>query len=228
MQSPPDRSAVKKMFQGDPDFARLVYQFNVYPAVYAHPEWFSDFLPDHLLGCFRKTRRGMRRLSGLLLKAHGMEGETWYDFSQPWWRFALLPPGIIDTLAMYGGLALAHRRIATMVDKAALTRLKGSIGERAYRFAVKRASLIVGRPRQIDMDGLGQEDLGFHFRRLGTTRFLSQFKNAPTVIAARLAFKFSPDMSCASVSQVTDEADRSLFKRILIHEIDSKWQRLFF
>ena len=227
MPLPPDRDAVKEMFRGDADLSRLVHQFNVYPAAYAHPGWFSEFLPDRLLGRLRMTRRGVRRLSDLLLKAHGMEGETWYDFSQPWWRFALLPPGIIDTLVMYGGLALAHRRIATTVDKAALTRLKASIGKRAYQFAVKRASLMVGRAHHVDMDGLGQDDLGHHIRQLGTTHFLSQFNNAPTAIAARLAFKFAPDMAGAAVNQVPDEADGSLFKRILIHEIDSKWQRLF-
>jgi hypothetical protein len=223
----PDRDGVKKMFQGNADLTRVVHQFNVYPAAYANPGWFSTLVPGHLFGRLSKSRRGLSRLSGLLLQAHGLDKTAWYDFNLPQWRFALLPPQVINTLVTYGGLALAHRRIATMVDKAALARLKGSIGERAYQFALKRASLMVGRQRGVDMDGLDLDDPGGQVRQMGATYFLGQFNNAPMAIAGRLAFKFAPDMAGAAVNRSPDETAWSLFRRILIHEINPQWQHLF-
>ena len=227
MPSPPDPAAVKKMFRSDAGLTRMVHSFNVYPAAYAHPGWFSALLPEHLLDRLRKTRRGARRLSDLLLETNGLSKETWYDFSHLWWRFALLPPRVIDMLITYCGLAFAHRRVATLVDQSALARLKRSIGEPAYQFAVKRAPLMVGRHRGMDSAGADHDDLGNHVRQLGAAYFLSHFNDAPTAIAGRLAFKFAPAMAGAAVNRTWDEAGWPLFKRILVHEIDPQWQRLF-
>ena len=222
-----DRAAVKSLFRSGNGLFGWVHRFNSQPAAYAHPSWFDASVPPELFNVLRRTRRGVNRLSKILLEQNGLCDEACYDFNPPQWRFALLPAEVIQDLTFYCGLAFQHRRIAGMVDKTVLTGLKESIGERAYAFAIKRAPLLIGRKRGIDLQWDGSSDFGMFARRYGAVYFLSHFRESSRAIAVRLSFKFSRVIARTVVDRPPDGSGWQLFKRILLHEIEPRWQTLF-
>lgn len=222
-----DSAAVKSLFRSGNRLFGLIHHFNTQPASYAHPSWFDATLPAELLSILRQTRRGSDRLSKILLEQNGLCNDTCYDFNPPQWRFALLPGEVIRDLTFYCGLAFQHRLIAGMVDKTALTGLRESIGKQAYAFAIKRAPLLIGRKRGIDLQWDGSSDFGMFARCYGALYFLSHFRESSRAIAGRLSFKFSRVIAKMVVDRPPAGSGWQLFKRILIHEVDPRWQTIF-
>jgi hypothetical protein len=222
-----DRAAVKGLFKSGNGLFGLIHRFNNRPAAYAHPSWLDAWVPAELFRVLRRTRRGADRLSRMLLEQNGLCHDACYDFNPPQWRFALLPVEVIQDLTFYCGLAFQHRRIAGMVDKTVLSHLKESIGEQAYAFAVRRAPLLIGPKRGIDLQWDGSSDFGMFARRYGAVYFLSHFRDSSRAIAGRLAFKFSRVIAGTVVERPPESSGWQLFKRILIHEVDPRWQTLF-
>jgi hypothetical protein len=221
-----DREAVKALLRDDSGLAALVHQFNAQPALYAHPSWFEGLVPQHLLNVLRTRRRSVRRLSTLLLDRHCLADEVCYDFQSRQWRLALLPVQVVQKLALYGGLAFQHRRICATVDKATLAAIKGSIGEQAYAFAVKRAPLMFRPGGAVNRRWDGRGDFGRFCRDIGAVCFLTHFYAAPRAVAERLAFKFSRAIWRLALGKMPETSWWPLFKRIVIHEIDPRWQTL--
>jgi hypothetical protein len=227
MSLPFDPAAAKSLMCDGSGLFRLVHQFNVLPAAYAHPSWFEGFVPPDLLGILRKSRRGVQQLSAMLLRRHGLTDEACYDFDYRHRRFALLPAEVVRQLALYCGLAFQHRRLAAVVGRTALERIKTSIGEKAYLFTVKRAPLLMGSRCGLETDWDGRSDFGRFVRHFGAAYFLSHFRDTPAAVAGRLAFKFSRAQAQAAVNRGSDGNGWPLFKRILLHELDPRWHNLF-
>jgi hypothetical protein len=227
MPSLSDRAAVKAMFRGDGDLARRVHVFNRHPAAYAHPSWFEDLMEPQWLDALRSSPRAEKRLSEILLARHGLAEDLWYDFGSRRWRFALLPADALLKLVDCCGLAFQHRRIAASISHSERTYLKNQIGERAYLFALKRAPLLLGRHPGTKVCWEGQSDFGRLVRRSGAAYFLSHFLDAPTAIAGRLSFKFARDLVIGTKHPAPQSDGWPLFKRILRHELEPKWQILF-
>lgn len=221
-----DAEAVRNLLAGGNTRFHLIHQFNIHPAAYAHPSWFAEIEPN-LLRCLVNTRRGISRLSAMLLKQYDLDGDTCYDFEYPWWRFALLPADVLSKLTRYCGLVSLHRQIASFVDKRALRRIKESLGEQDYVFAVKRVPLLAGRKHGADLRWNGRFDIGRLARQYGRAYFFSHFSGAPRAITGRLAFKFPPSRYERTLFKAPQVNGWQLFKRILIHEIEPRWQPLF-
>lgn len=222
-----DTEAVKNLLAGDNTRFHLIHQFNIHPAAYAHPSWLEAFLPPQLFRCLGNTRRGISRLSTILLREQDLDKDTCYDFEYPWWRFALLPADVLSKLTLYCGLVSLHRQIASLVDKGALRRVKESLGEQDYVFAVKRAPLLVGQKHGAHLRWNGHFDIARLARQYGTAYFFSHFSEAPRAITGRLAFKFPRSRNKYTIFKASQANGWQLFKRILIHEIESRWQPLF-
>lgn len=228
MLSPFDGQAIKEMFKRDDGLVKLVVAFNASPAGYAHDSWFDDILPAELLHILQRSPRALARLSRLLLDVHDLEGEeAWQAFCHPLWRLALLPPAVISRLTRFGALAFQHKRLAMMVGNAAITKMKRDIGQAAYHFAIKRAPLLVGNSRGIDLDPDLADNFDRYLRCYGAVYFLSHFQDAPKALAGRLALKFERSHAAMAARFAPQKSGWPLFKRILIHEIDPQWQFLF-
>jgi hypothetical protein len=215
------------MFRSGTDLAAEVHRFNRHPAAYAHPTWFGPLLDRRLLAPLRSSRRGVKRLSDLLLAHHDLSDDRWYDFGLRRWRFALLPPDTLLKLVDCCGLAFQHRRIAATVERSARSRLVRQIGKAAYVFALKRAPLILGHLQNEAPTWDGQTAFGRFVRQSGADYFLAHFQAAPTAIAARLAFKFPRDLVGEATGRPPGSEGWPLFHRILRHELNPKWQSLF-
>lgn len=223
-----DRAAVKAMFRSGGALAKQVQDFNCHPAAYAHPSWFETLVKPRVFTKLRASQRGETRLSELLLARHNLSNEFWYDFKQKQWRFVLLPPELLLKLVDCCGLVFHHHRIAATIGHTPRMSIKNQIGEKAYEFALKRAPLIRGHQQKIDQPPWdGRSPFGAFIRRSGTAYFLSHFYEAPTAIAARLTFKFSQNLVVEAANRTSCIDGWPLFKRILRHELDPKWQTLF-
>lgn len=216
------------MFRGCGDLAKRVHEFNCHPAAYAHPSWLEALMSQQVFATLLTTRRGAARLSQCLLSRHRLADEFWYDFSQRRLRFALLPPDLLLKLVDCCGLVFQHRRIAATVGSSARSIIKKQIGENAYTFALKRAPLIRGHLKKVDGPVWdGDSAYGAFIRQSGLAYFLSHFYEAPTAIAGRLTFKFSQELVIEAANKRSRNDGWPLFKRILRHELDPKWQTLF-
>lgn len=222
-----DAEAVKGLLSEGNGLFHLIHQFNVHPATYAHPSWFMPSITPELLQRLQKTRRGIARLSTILLRREKLCNNTCYDFEYPWWRFALLPANVLYKLTLYCGLASMHRQIAAMVDRTHLSQIKKSLGEKDYIFAVKRAPILTGKQHGMELCWNGHCDVGQLAGQYGIAYFLSHFSDAPRAITTRLSFKFSQSQESVTVNRGTGKSGWRLFKRILIHEIEPRWQPLF-
>ena len=224
---PYNTGAVKTLLRDPGDLLNQVHHFNIYPALYAHPSWLAPLAPRSLRDTLLAGQRGRLRFSALLLQRHGLDQRFWYDFEDRRHRFALLPAEVLRKLTTYCGLAFQHRTIAAAVGKAAIAQIKTSIGEPGYHFALKRAPLVLGQRRGIDVAWNGLGDFKAFVQAYGAAYFLAHFQTLPRAITGRLLFKFPHALiSCAEGLQTNDNG-WSLFKRILIHEIDHQWQTLF-
>lgn len=220
--------AIKEMLAAEgTGLFHLVHQFNVHPAAYAHPSWFEPYVPPEIFRRLQKSRRGVSRLSKMLLREKKLCRDTCYVFDSPWWRFALLPANVLLKLTRYCGLASMHRQISAIVDRNHLSYIKKSLGEKDYLFTIKRAPLLIGREHGIDLRWNGHCDVGQLAGQYGIAYFLSHFREAPRAITARVALKFSRSHEAVAVNRGTGESGWRLFKRILIHEIEPRWQPLF-
>lgn len=221
-----DHKAVKSLIQrGDPLFP-MIHAFNCYPGGYAHASWLEEHLRPEIYNALRKSHRGMRGLSRVLLRQNDLQDKYCYDFYSPVLRLALLPPDLLGKLTLYSGLALNHRQLAALVDRQTLATIKQQVGESAYRFAVKRAPLLLGAESAWQRPWNGRGDFGAFAAQNGVALFLSLFHEAPPAVTLRLALKFPKKTVQGAVVHRPGQNQWQLFKRILFSEVDSRWRSL--
>jgi hypothetical protein len=226
MCCPFDRQAIKDLIRrGDPLFA-MIHAFNRYPGGYAHASWLEGRINPGCFETLRKSRRGMRGLSRILLRQNNLHAKHCYDFSASVRRLALLPPDMLDKLTLYCGLAVHHRQLAALVERRTLTVVKHQVGEAAYRFAVQRAPLLLGATPADLQDWDGRGDFRAFASQNGVAFFLSLFHEAPPAVTLRLALKFPRKRVRGAVVRKPSQNQWLLFKRILLSEVDSRWRSL--
>jgi hypothetical protein len=216
MCRPSDQKAIKN----------LIHAFNRYPGGYAHASWLEARIDTGHFETLRKSRRGMRGLSRVLLRQNNLHDKFCYDFSAPVLRLALLPPDLLGKLTLFYGLAVNHRQLAEMVGRQTLTAVKQQVGASAYQFAVKRAPLILGAEPAGQRSWDGQGEFGVFAAQIGVAFFLSLFHEAPLAVTLRLVLKFPKDRVQGVVVRRPGPNQWLLFKRILLSEVDPRWRML--
>lgn len=229
MRSRSDDQAIRALFQHSSGLFNFVQEFNVYPALYIHPSWIEGYMPVDLFNVLKQSPRGVAKLSRLILDQYDLNQNVCYNFDDPSRRLALIKPEDLATLAFYCGVALNHKRIATMLNKKKLSDIKKSIGERAYVFAVKRAPLLLGGVVSHNESWNTATDFKQYAERCGTRYLLTHLTHLPGSIFSRLLLKFPKGL----MDQIPIEDDLPrmngwfILKRILLNEIDSTWRPLF-
>lgn len=118
-----------------------ICEFNFLPLRYIHSSWLETVRRGTLLSKFRGCRRTEQRLSRYLLAEFELHGQYWFDFSDPCKCIALLDGNKLAQLVLYTGLAVNAARIKGTILGKEVLKLRRDLGEDAYLFALKDASL---------------------------------------------------------------------------------------
>jgi hypothetical protein len=230
---PGNRKMIKKtdfveLFKAKSQSLRLIYEFNRIPAGYAHSSWIEQVVPFNLFRRIQKSRRGILKLSYLLLKHYNLDQTFHYDFFDSKYRLALLPADVLRTMTFYGGIALNHKEVRSVIDKKEKRAMIDGIGEQGYRFACTHAPLIIGNLENKYKLKFSLDHFSNVIQECGINLFLSAFSNDPEALYKRILLKFQKDIAQESFSR--DTANDSLkissfFIRIMRQVVDRRWQQ---
>jgi len=207
----------------------LIYEFYLLPASYMHKSWLEPIIPNHLLTRLSKSKRGLKKLSKLILQHSKLKQDFFYGIYEPKYRMALLPVDILKTLTFYGGIALNHREIKTVIDKGRKERIIEKIGEQGYRFAVVNSPLLIGNIEQKIKIRIQWNDLKCFIQDCGAAFFLSAYKNDQKHIYKRVSLKFKKDLNPDNrffEGDIDPLNISSFFIRIMKQVVDRRWQLL--
>ena len=229
MSSSFDQDAIKSLFRKKKELFGLVYEFNLLPADYIHKSWIDSFISPILYKKITQSKIGRETLSQWILVQNNLKRNYYYDFIDPLFRLALLPPEMIKKLSLYCGIALNHKNITSVIDKRKKEKILVSIGQDGYQFGIKIAPLLVGN--RVNPVPLAIK-VGFkkHMEKCGAAYLLSGFSHTPKSLFKRLVLKLPKDTSFnkdLSSQNKDNKYNLLLLKRILKYGINSEWHHLF-
>lgn len=211
------------------ELLRLIYDFNMNPACYAHRSWIERSIPISLYNRISNSKRGKKKLSNLILRHNDICQDFYCDFLEPKKRLVLLPAEVLNVLTFYGGIALSHTAIKTVIDKIQKEKIIKNIGKQGFQFAISNAPLLIGNIIPKTKTKIHWDDLQRFLQEYGTAFFLSAYSNEPENLYKRLLLKFPMDVG-QNINFLEYEFDPSnicfLFLRIMKHVVDQRWQKL--
>ncbi|HVJ87854.1 MAG TPA: SctK family type III secretion system sorting platform protein [Caulifigura sp.] len=147
-----------------PDLFTRVVRFNQHPATTLHTDHLLPLPPGeragvrgvsqinpHLFNRLLQSPRAERQLSAWVIKHHGLSPTGFWRFEYPPQRLAILDPPHLESLIRFTAATAITPRIIALIGGAQLREAKQSLGDDAYQFALKRASLVAG-PKPIETD----------------------------------------------------------------------------
>jgi hypothetical protein len=154
----------------------------------------------------------------------------WFcDFRVPRHRLALLPPEALDRLAALFGLVQYRREIAMIINREKALALREALGEDAYDFALKRATLL---PQ--DANSAAEPQTSPLERRIyisGRKALARVLGDAPAELLARLRLTMSPDFladfDSLPPNSGTAETAWRLLHILVCKEIAPSWHKYF-
>lgn len=221
---------IEKIIKEDFELFKQIQSFNTSPADYIHESWLEDLMSPQVLPVLMGSERGRKNLSAMMLDFYHLDQLRYYDFSSVKSRFCLIPPDVLFSTAFYCGIALHHPYILKTVDKKAIARIKSDIGNKAYAFAFKRASLLLGSVATLNNENIASGSFGTVAQKHGTAYLLNNLSDLPMPQFSRLLMKFPKKLvaECYKNDGMPPDANGwLLIKRILTCEIDHKWRQFF-
>lgn len=219
-----DRSAIRGLLRRPDDRFARVCEFNSNPSVYSDRSHFVGMIPADLLDATLASPRGHRRLSTLLLDRGGLREKVCFDFEETRRRFALVDGGALQRLRLIVGAAVQAERIARVIERGPLQRLKDQIGERVYEFALKRARFLV--PRVPASLRIASGDLSLDVRESGRLAIETCLLGEPEAITGRFALKF-PAETCWDFSRKIAAPEQQetwqFVHRVFLKEVGAEW-----
>ncbi len=128
----------------NPDLFRAVFDFNRRPQHWLHPEVLQSLPHASVVTALASSYRGAGHLSAWLGQQLGLDEllDCW-DFEEPRRRLFLLSHASLERLARFCGATLHWPRIAAMIGRAEIREIKGSLGDDAYTFALRRGRMLL-------------------------------------------------------------------------------------
>lgn len=222
--------ALKALFRNKKGLFGLVYEFNLLPAGYIHKSWIESLIPYALFQQLTQSKRGAQKLSRLILAHNHLDRDFFYDFGEPFFRLALLPPDIIEKLTLYCGIVLNHANISAVIERRLQEKIKDNIGQEGLLFAQKKAPLLLGNHSRLDNPALFKGNIKEFLINCGSAYFLSNFADAPESLLKRLLWKFPRKISRHQDLFYWSQNAKNqwlLLRRIIKHTIEVKWHHLF-
>ncbi|MGF1526667.1 MAG: SctK family type III secretion system sorting platform protein [Candidatus Competibacterales bacterium] len=118
----------------------IICEFNFSPSKYIHDSWLESLSINFPLVKLREHPRILNRIDNYLLNQLKLSDQFWFDFSDPIHRIALLSNDELAKIALYTGLVLNANVIKKTISREQVLHIKTSLGDEAYKFAVKRAT----------------------------------------------------------------------------------------
>jgi hypothetical protein len=227
---PTEPNALKSLYRDKKELFGLVYEFNMLPAGYIHRTWIESIIPYPLFQKLINSKRGLEKLSRLILERNQLIDEFHYDFLDPSLRLALLPRKVIEKLILYCGIALNHVNITAAIGRIKQKEIIECIGRKGYLFAAKEAPLLVGNREILKGAWPAQLDVGGFIESCGAAYLLSSLAHAPRPLFIRLMLKLPKHVSQKQqLVQLKQKANQRwlLLRRILMHAIEPQWYPLF-
>lgn len=209
---------------------RLIYEFNMMPAGYAHKSWIEPVISNSFFVRTSNSKRVCKKTSKLILQYYGLNKDFFYDFSELKNRLALLPAEILNTLSLYGGIALNLKEIKTIIDKRK-NKIIDTIGEKGLRFAIFGLPLLVGNLVPKTNKSIQWDDPIKFLQKCGQSFYLTAYANDPKQLYNRLLLKFPKDLEPDRNSfeyEIDPSSIGPFFIRIAKHVVDRRWQQLVF
>jgi hypothetical protein len=134
---------IKEIVVGRPDLYRSIYDWNLYPHRWIPADRLGQSPAPAVLAALERSSEGRSRLGAHFRRVHGLEEMLW-DFAAPRRRLALLGGVALERLARFAGAVRLAPRLARVIEKEQRRELTSRIGEEAYGYALRRASLLPG------------------------------------------------------------------------------------
>ena len=201
----------------------MMHSFNFHLALHVHPARFEDRIPPAIVQLLFDSRRGERKLTAWVQEHWQLSTQSFWEFSNPRHRLALISPAQLTDLICYAGAAVHSHVISRAIDRNTKTRFKEALGEGAYHFALKRAPLLSrGIPQDVfadlEADGPPEQRLNY----IGLVCVAACFGDSPPALNRRLMLKVQGDAPLDIAAQMEEgQRDRiwSMLKRILFTEV---------
>lgn len=128
----------------NPDLFRAVFDFNRRPQHWVHPAVLQTLPHAEVVTSLAGSYHGAGHLAGWLLRQLKLADiEACWDFEEPRRRLFLLSHATLERLARFCGATLHWPRIAAAIGRAEIAEIKGTLGEDAHSFALRRGRMLV-------------------------------------------------------------------------------------
>lgn len=134
---------IKSLVVARPDLYRAIYDWNLYPHRWMPAERLGASFPAPVLAALEASTEGRARLGAHYRRVHQLD-ETLWDLIAPRRRLALLGSTTLERLARFAGAVRLAPRLARVIEREQRRELTARIGEEAYGYALRRASLLPG------------------------------------------------------------------------------------
>lgn len=226
---------LKSLYRRKDRLLALLYEFNLYPTRYIHPDWVEEFFPGEGKGFFERlaARPGSeRRLSEMILDSLDVERDTFHTFEDPCLRFALLDSSSLKKLLRFTGIACGARWISHQLTRAAVGRLNKELGEGGYLFALKKAPFLVGEGPFPSCAVEDMDDLLPRLERESVRCLQACMVGAPESLVRRMLLKFPRELArhWEGPGDFGEASRHSVFpvmKKILFQEVGAGWAPYF-
>lgn len=224
-------SAIKEIYDRKDNLFKLICIFNSSPGSYAHPGFIAKNLPEVVIRVINQKRRTRKQLNKALFRQQGIEAKQFYlDFSKPYLRLALLDGKTLHQLLVYAGIVYYYTNITKIVQKKTLVELQESIGEAAYHFALKKATLLTRLKPRLKNLSPNPKDLPKAMLTAGQRMLEYIFSAQPEALTRRLTLKFDPSWHWNFGHEIPEDEKKQIYTflhKLLIKEINSDWNLCF-
>ena len=170
-------------------------RFHSLPTEYMDASWWQpEWLPAALFERLRQNRRSHRHLSNFLVSHLGLGDDPLSGWEPAQFRLAVTPAQRLDRLATLAGVTLLSTAIAEVLRSRDRIRVIAQIGERDYRFALKRGRFLLQQSRlaqsALDTGAPLPDPVDRECRRLGMASLATALQSAPQSLLRRAQLKF--------------------------------------
>ncbi len=224
-----DRSFLKDSIKNNDPITPLTYEFNFLPAMYIHESRIGQILSKNLFAKIKGSRRAITRISLVILRHFQLIGDYFFDFRESSHRLALVDTPALNELVLLTGSALYSDIISRTIERSSVLKIKASIGEDVYRFAIKRAPFLFKKEEiPIDVPPLG-DDVKKQIIATGLSCLDCCLENAPGAIKKRVYLKFSEKWYDSPRVHFNSSIKDNIYQlmRKILQEANPQWTTLF-
>ncbi len=227
-----------KLYREKSELLRVIYEFNTCFIYYAHSSWLSNLFPDvpsEMWNSLKMNRGCARYFSKQLASKINIADEEvdFYDFEKPEHRFVLLPLQEVMDLLFFSGLARAFKNISSIVDRGSILRIKETIGERGYNFALKKAPFILGNfipsvELEINENTNPEQEIIKAGIACLKTLLADMSPAALKKFFLKLPVYFEKEWEAIHALDAPIDSLKHFLRRVLLHEVGYRWANLLF